>query len=629
MQPPTVISLVFSFFSVCTLCSPRCVNAFSLLQLLHLFSIDLPARFHAPRHAHRPRFKHQPAITVIRIRKEHHLIQSALIFQRHEHHVPVILRPHMPVSHHPPAQRHPLPAQSVQLVAPHLAIPRQKIQGVPAHAHLQNLPLIPQPLLLRVRSRWHSRQRRPDRITAARISKQSFRRSKWHSHSCLPRASKGLCAFALKRLWAFTSGLQKIPSPQHLRPRNSARLTIHLITGLITHLIKRPTLNQRLDLILLHRHAPQKILQRIKRSALFPRPHNCRNRFHAQPLHLHQPDAQRALSIRRQKWDRHSCLSLLRRRVLRLRRIFHPRMIHRRQPHFNPPALRLFHIRRYVIKSCARAAHRRQKFRRMMRLQIRHAVRNIRIRCRMRFTKSEPREFFHHHPGLFALLRGQSHHSRGQQEFVAQSVKVTLAGKFRKRSPHDVSFSQRHLSGYLRDLHHLFLKNAHAKRVAENALERGMRIFDCFLSAQPLDEQFFRAIFRRSRPDQRQSLRQLLECPRLHHSQQTTHGWRLDLKHAHRFSCCNHFTRRRIVFRYRVKINLARLWARRHPIRRNVVFFLYLLYFFYLLYLFFDVIHRQRHRRKPALTKQIHLDQSERFDGIHVVLRHDNSFRRA
>jgi len=35
------------------------------------------------------------------------------------------------------------------------------------------------------------------------------------------------------------------------------------------------------------------------------------------------------------------------------------------------------------------------------------------------------------------------------------------------------------------------------------------------------------------------------------------------------------------------------------------------------------------HRREPALAEQIHFDQAQRFDGVHVVLRDDNSFRSA
>src|SRR5277367_2331679 len=234
----------------------------SLFQRFHFFPIDLPSQLHAPRHTHRSRFKHQSAIAVICIRKKHHLIQPALILQCHKHHVPVILRSHMPVSHHPSAQCYPLPPQSIQLVAPDLAIPRQKIQRMPAHAHLQNFPFVSQLLFLRLRSNRHPRQGNAYRVIRSRISEQSLRPSRWHSHSWL-------CVFTLKRLCAFIRSLQKIPTPQHLRPRNSTRLTIHSITSLITHLIKRSAFNQRLDLIFLHGHAPQKFLQRPKRPVLF------------------------------------------------------------------------------------------------------------------------------------------------------------------------------------------------------------------------------------------------------------------------------------------------------------------------------------------------------------------------
>ena len=144
-----------------------------------------------------------------------------------------------------------------------------------------------------------------------------------------------------------------------------------------------------------------------------------------------------------------------------------------------------------MIEASAGAAHRREKFRRMMRLQIGHAVRNVRIRRRVRFAKTEAREFFHHHPGLFALLASQPHHSCSFQEFSAQPVAVAPAGEFCGGPPHKIGFRQRHAPKRLRNLHHLFLENTYAQRVAKNCLERRMRECDFFLSAQPFHKQFF------------------------------------------------------------------------------------------------------------------------------------------
>src|SRR6267154_1850215 len=61
-------------------------------------------------------------------------------------------------------------------------------------------------------------------------------------------------------------------------------------------------------------------------------------------------------------------------------------------------------------------------------------------------------------------------------------------------------------------------------------------------------------------------------------------------------------------------------------IRRNGVLLLNLLYFLYLLNSsFLDVVERERHRRESALAEQIHLDQTECLDVVHVVLRDDNA----
>ena len=70
-----------------------------------------------------------------------------------------------------------------------------------------------------------------------------------------------------------------------------------------------------------------------------------------------------------------------------------------------------------MIKPRARAAHRREKFRRMMRLQISHAVRNVRVGRRMRLAKAESREFLDHHPGLFARCSFKAHLLRSFQKF--------------------------------------------------------------------------------------------------------------------------------------------------------------------------------------------------------------------
>src|SRR5882762_1279491 len=44
---------------------------------------------------------------------------------------------------------------------------------------------------------------------------------------------------------------------------------------------------------------------------------------------------------------------------------------------------------------------------------------------------------------------------------------------------------------------------------------------------------------------------------------------------------------------------------------------------------FSDIVQRERHRGEAALAEQIHLDQAKSFDGVHVVLRHNDPFCRA
>ena len=115
-------------------------------------------------------------------------------------------------------------------------------------------------------------------------------------------------------------------------------------------------------------------------------------------------------------------------------------MIYRRQAHDDAPALSFFDIGRYVIKPCARAAHGGKKVCGMMRLQIRHAVRNVGVGGRMGFAETEASEFFDHLPGFFALLFREAHHARGFVKFFTQTVVIRLAGILYGSPPHQIGF---------------------------------------------------------------------------------------------------------------------------------------------------------------------------------------------
>src|SRR5258708_19257421 len=190
-------------------------------------------------------------------------------------------------------------------------------------------------------------------------------------------------------------------------------------------------------------------------------------------------------------------------------------MIHRRQPYLDPPALRFLHIRRNVIETRARAAHRRQKLSRVMRLQIRHAVGNVRIRRRVRLTEPEPSEFFHHHPRFFALGSGQSHHSCGFHEFHLQPFAILPPRVFSRRSSCQIRLCQRHTANRLRNLHYLFLEDTYAKRVPKNCLARITPVIP-FLPPHPLHEYLLPSILRPSWPVQSPCTGYLSLVPLLH-----------------------------------------------------------------------------------------------------------------
>src|SRR6266403_1330460 len=146
-------------------------NHHSLLQRLQLLPINLPIRLDTPGHTHHARLIHQPAILIVSIGEEHHLIHAALIFEGDEHHVAEIFCSDVTVSHHPAAKRHALSAQTRQFVAPDFAVAWQKIQGVPAHANFQNFPLVPQLLFSGIFRRLHFRQHRADTIPSVCFGK--------------------------------------------------------------------------------------------------------------------------------------------------------------------------------------------------------------------------------------------------------------------------------------------------------------------------------------------------------------------------------------------------------------------------------------------------------------------------
>ena len=104
------------------------------------FSIDMLPILHHAGHPHRARLIHQAAIFVVHIGEKNHLEQPALVFQRHKHHVAVILRAHVPVGHHPAAQRDSLPVHLRQFIAPGLSIPRAEN---PADGRSRTLPEFP------------------------------------------------------------------------------------------------------------------------------------------------------------------------------------------------------------------------------------------------------------------------------------------------------------------------------------------------------------------------------------------------------------------------------------------------------------------------------------------------------
>src|SRR5713101_7046149 len=147
----------------------RITNHQSLSECLELFAIDLPILLDAAGHAHRARLEDQAAISVIGIWEKHHLVHAALVLERHEHHVAVIFCSHMTVGHHPAAQRHALSAQVPQLVAPSLAVARQKIEWVAAHAHFEDFAFVAQLLFQRVFRRLHFGQCHAGRILPVRL----------------------------------------------------------------------------------------------------------------------------------------------------------------------------------------------------------------------------------------------------------------------------------------------------------------------------------------------------------------------------------------------------------------------------------------------------------------------------
>jgi len=137
-------------------------------------------------------------------------------------------------------------------------------------------------------------------------------------------------------------------------------------------------------------------------------------------------------------------------------------------------------------------------------------------------------------------------------------------------------------------------------------------------------------------------LRYFFQCARSHHAQQSTHGRRLNLKNTQGASFGDDGAGGWVVFGDSGEINDAgfgagsyavgrdgsAIFARHSPLATRHCFFnrFYFLYFFRR---FFDVVESKSHGGEAALAKQIHLDKSERFDGVHVVLRDDDALRRA
>jgi len=189
-----------------------------------------------------------------------------------------------------------------------------------------------------------------------------------------------------------------------------------------------------------------------------------------------------------------------------------------------------------------------------MRFQIRHAVRNVRICRRMRFAKTEAREFFHHHPGLFALLAGQP--------IIPAAFRNFPRNRSRSLRPENFAEARRTRSASASDMLPSVCEICITcsgkyirQRVAKNCLEFWMRECDFFLLRSRFKNNSFDHT-PRAWPDQRQCLRYSSSVAP-HRAQQSAHGRRFDLE-TPSFSRLQSRRTFGVVFRYGVKINFAR-----------------------------------------------------------------------
>ena len=169
-----------------------------------------------------------------------------------------------------------------------------------------------------------------------------------------------------------------------------------------------------------------------------------------------------------------------------------------------------------------------------------------RIGRRMALVEAVIGEFGEQVENLVGLALAEAALDRAVDETVALRVHLRL-DLLAHRAAQQIGLAERIARQDLRDLHHLFLIDDDAERLAQHRLELGMDVVGLFLAE--LARAIGRDIGHRARPVERDQRDNVLETVGAHFDERLAHAAAFHLEHADRLAAPEHFVSLGIVER--------------------------------------------------------------------------------
>ena len=267
--------------------------------------------------------------------------------------------------------------------------------------------------------------------------------------------------------------------------------------------------------------------------------------------------------------------------------------------HAESPRLFDVHARGVVARLVQQ--ERRQERRGEVRLEPRGAVRDASVRDGVCLAEREGREVRDEVPDRLRILRADALSGGAVEEAPLQRHEF-LEATLLERAPQPIGLGEVHARELGRGLHDVLLVEHHAVRVAQHAVETGMRRARILEAVHAPDVRILHPRSRGPRPDERHRLDHIVHPARLHLEQEMTHARRLDLEATKRSPLPERARCVRILLGRIGRIDVEPLFAQE--------------------------AHAIVERAERPVAEEVHLDEPDRLDAILVELRDDGPLGR-